>query len=82
MEAVLLKTKVQIIIFQSRTDELGKSFATSEKRITISEAGDILLDRGIEYKEVLKVKYEFIELEIPLTEIEKYVVQWSLKLVR
>lgn len=73
MKNILLKVKVQSIYHQTRTDELGISYATSEKRITIAEAEDILLDRKIEYKEVLKVKYEFIEIEIPLKDFENYI---------
>ena len=43
-------------------------------RITIAEAEDILLDREIPYKEVLKVKFEDIDLEIPLNEYENYII--------
>ena len=75
MDNILLKVKVQSIYFQTRKDELGISYATSDKRITIDEAQDILLDREIEYKEVLKVKYEFIELELPLEDLENNIVQ-------
>ena len=75
MDNILLKVKVQSIYFQTRKDELGISYATSDKRITIDEAQDILLDREIEYKEVLKVKYEFIEIELPLEDLEKNIVQ-------
>ena len=71
---ILLNVKVQAIYFQTSDDELGITYATSEKRITISESSDILLDRQIEFKEVLKVKYEFIELEIPLNDLESYIV--------
>ena len=75
MNDILLKVKVQSIYYQTKEDELGISHATSDKRITIAEAEDILLDREIEYKEVLKVKYEFVELEIPLEEYENYIVE-------
>ena len=75
MDHILMKVKVQSIYYQTRKDDLGITHATSEKRITIAEAEDILLDREIEYKEVLKVKYEFIELEIPLKDLENYIIQ-------
>ena len=71
---ILLNVKVQAIYYQSDKDELGISYATSDKRITISESEDILLDRQIKYKEVLKVKYEYIELEIPLEDLEEYII--------
>ena len=74
MNDILLKVKVQAIYFQTNEDELGISYATSDKRITIAEAENILLDRDIHYKEVLKVKYEFIELEIPLSNLENYII--------
>jgi len=75
MGNILLKVKVQSIYYRTRNDDLGISHATSDKRITISEAEDILLDRKIEFKEVLKVKYEFVELEIPLNEFENYIIE-------
>ena len=74
MDHILLKVKVQAIYYQTKEDELGISYATSDKRITIAEAENILLDRDIHYKEVLKVKYEFIELEIPLSNLENYII--------
>ena len=70
---IFLKTKVQAIYYQSRKDDLGITYATSEKRITIAEAEEILTDREVEFKEVLKVKYETVDLEIPLTEFENYI---------
>ena len=71
---IQLNVKVQAIYYQTDQDELGITYATSEKRITVAESADILLDRKIRYKEVLKVKYEFIELEIPLNDLENYII--------
>ncbi len=70
---IQLKTKVQTIIYQDDQQQLGKTFATSEKRITLLEASDILKNRGIHYSEILKVKYEFIELHMPLDILEKHI---------
>ena len=75
MPTILVKVKVQSIYFQTPKDDLGITYATSDKRITIDEAQDILLDRQVECKEVLKVKYEFVELELPLETFEKYIVE-------
>ena len=72
MDHILLKVKVQVIYFQTRKNDLGIQYATSDKRITIDEATDILLDREIDHEEVLKVKYEFVDLEIPLEDFEIY----------
>lgn len=71
---IVLKVKIQAIYFQTPKNELGISHATSDKRITIIEAEDILLNRGIEYDEILKVKYEDLEIEIPLNEYENYII--------
>lgn len=73
MATVLVKVKTQVIYFQTHQDELGITYATSDKRITIAEAEEILIDRQIQFKEILKVKYEFQELEIPVNEYEKYI---------
>lgn len=75
MDHILMKVKVQVIYFQTRKNSLGIQYATSDKRITIAEAEDILLDRKVEFEEVLKVKYEFIELEVPLENLENYIIQ-------
>lgn len=74
LDSILLKVKVQIIYYQTHKEELGKSYATSNKRITVSEAESILEDRDVQYKEVLKVKYEYIELDVPLNELENYII--------
>ena len=71
---ILLNVKVQAIYYQTEEDELGISYATSNKRITIAESEEILLDRKIRFKEILKVKYEFIEMEIPLNNLENYII--------
>lgn len=71
---ILLKAKVQAIYYQTRENQLGIEHATSDKRITIIEAEDILLEREIPYEEVLKVKYEYTDLEIPLKEYENYII--------
>ena len=71
---ILLNVKVQAIYYQTEKDELGISYATSNKRITIAESEEILLDRKIRFKEILKVKYEFIEMEIPLNNLENYII--------
>lgn len=73
MATVIVKVKTQVIYFQTQQDELGITYATSDKRITIAEAEEILIDRQIQFKEILKVKYEFQELEIPVNEYEKYI---------
>lgn len=68
-----IKAKVQNIYYQTDSDELGIARATSDKRITVAEAEDILIDREILYKEVLKVKIEYIDLQIPLNKLEDYI---------
>lgn len=75
MDHILLKVRVQVIYYQTRKNELGITYSTSDKRITIAEAEDILLDRKIEYEEVLKVKYEYVDLEVPLKDFEDFLVE-------
>lgn len=72
MKGILAKVKVQTIVFETLDEKLGKQYATSEKRITQAEAGDILLDRGIEYKEILTVKPEVLHLELPLEDLSTF----------
>lgn len=70
-----LKTKLQTIYYLTEQDELGITYATSEKRITVAEAEDILLEREITFNEVLKVKYEVVEIEIPVHDLESYTIK-------
>ena len=74
MHDILLKVKIQAIYYQTEKNELGISHATSDKKITITEAKDILLEREIPYHEILKVKYEDIQIEVPLDEYENYII--------
>ena len=74
MHDILLKVKIQAIYYQTEKNELGISHATSDKKITIAEAEDILLEREIPYQEILKVKYEDIQIEVPLDEYENYII--------
>ena len=54
-------------------NELGITHATSDKRITLAEAEEILSERQIEHNQILKVQYENIKLTIPLTQYENYI---------
>ena len=74
MHDILLKVKIQAIYYQTEKNELGISHATSDKKITIAEAEDILIEREIPYHEILKVKYEDIQIEVPLNEYENYII--------
>lgn len=75
MTNILLKVKIQAIYYMTKENKLGIKHATSDKRITIAEAEEILNNRNISYEEILKVKYEDIELEIPLDEYDNYIKQ-------
>lgn len=74
MDHILLNVRVQVIYYQTPKNELGITHATSEKRISIDEAKDILINRKIEFEEILKVKYEFVELEVPLNNFEDFLI--------
>ena len=74
MDRIALKVKVQTIYYRTDDDELGKEFTTSDRRVTISHAEKILANMDIRYKEILKVKYEFVEMEIPFSDFKKYIV--------
>ena len=68
-----LKIKIQNIYYQTDQDELGIEHATSEKRITLAEAEEVLTEREISFKEILRVKYEYIDLDLPLETFKKYI---------
>ena len=71
---ITLQTRVQNIYYQKPDDELGITAATSDKRISIAEARQILADRDIDFSDILKVKYETIDLELPLDELQNFTI--------
>lgn len=73
MPQVELRAKVQVITYEYADGFLGKEYATSEKRISLQEAAEILNDREIEYKEIMKVKYEYITLKMSTESIGQYI---------
>lgn len=75
MNEINLKTKVQAIYFQTTKNDLGIKYATSDKRITIVEAEKILSNRQVDFEEVLKVKYEYLDITLPIEELEKYIIK-------
>lgn len=68
------RVKVQTIFYERHDGELGKEYATADKRLTREEASDILDQRNIEHKDVLQQKYEWLNLELPLSELKNYIV--------
>ena len=72
MAQVEIKPKVQTITYEHQDGSLGKEYATSDKRISLAEAESILLDRNIIFKEVLKVKYEYITLSLSTDQINEH----------
>ena len=68
-----LNPRLQVLYYLTQDDELGKEFATSEKRISLDEAEFLLNHREVEFKELLKVKYEVIEIELTVEQFKKYI---------
>src|SRR5699024_9369086 len=64
MSTLKLKTRVQVIYYQSDQSDLRKEYATSEKRISLDEAEEILQERNIAFEQIFKVQYERHTLEL------------------
>ena len=75
MPNILIKAKVQLITYETPSGNLSQQYATSEKRISFSDAREILLERDIEFKEILKVKYENVQFNIPVTQFEQNLIK-------
>ena len=71
LDHLKFNVKVQVIYYQTQSDDLGIEFAQSPKRITLNEAKDILDSRGLLYDEVLRVKYENHDIKLTSEEFEK-----------
>ena len=73
MSTLKLKTRVQVIYYQSDQSDLRKEYATSEKRISLDEAEEILQERNIAFEQIFKVQYERHTLELKSEEFENYI---------
>ena len=73
-DKINLNPRLQVLYYLTQDDELGKEFATSEKRISLEEAESLLNHREVEFKELLKVKYEVIEIELTVEEFKNYII--------
>lgn len=73
-QTITIKARVQNIYYQDENNYLGIARTTTDKqKLTQAEARDVLIDREIPYKDILKVKIEYIELEIPVEKVEEYI---------
>ena len=74
IDKINLNPRLQVLYYLTQDDELGKEYATSEKRISLEEAESLLNHREVEFKELLKVKYEVIEIELTVEEFKKFII--------
>ena len=72
---ITIRPRIQVIYYQLNDDTLGQANATSESRITLKEAEEILHSRKIDFKSVLKVKYEFVLLQFQPNEFKKFIIE-------
>lgn len=70
---MIIKSKVQVISFETSDGSLGKFLHGSNERITIKQAEQILNDSEVEFKTVFQVRKEEVEFDIPDNELEKYI---------
>lgn len=73
MTTLSLTTKVQQIYYMNEVEQLLKTYATSDKRISLKEAELILQAQEIPFKEILKVQFQKVDIEIPTHEFLSYV---------
>ena len=74
INTITLNPRLQVIYYKTQDEQLGKAYATSEKRISLDEAETLLNEREIEFVELLKVKYEVINVTMEVEEFEKYTI--------
>lgn len=73
MSTLQLKTRVQVIYYQSDQLDLQQEYATSEKRISLDEAEEILESRNISFEQIFKVQYERHTLTLKSDEFKNYI---------
>lgn len=75
MKNINLETIVYRVIYLDTSDIIQTTIvADFTNRITLDLAGDMLKQRGIKFKEVIKSSKEELKLSIPLYDIKSYVV--------
>ena len=74
IDKINLNPRLQVLYYLTQDEELGKEFATSEKRISLDEAETILNEREIDFSELLKVKYEVINVTMEVEEFKNYII--------
>src|SRR5699024_9382114 len=71
----------QVIYYQSDQLDLRKEYATSEKRISLDEAEEILQERNIAFEQIFKVQYERHTLELKSEEFETYIKKEKVEII-
>lgn len=75
MNNINLETIVYRVIYLDTSDIIKSTiFADFSNRITLDIAGDMLEQRGIKYKEVIKSSKEDLKLSVPLYDLKSYLV--------
>lgn len=69
-----IKAKRTILYYQDSNDTIKKHYIYRERKVTINQAKEYLEEKGIEYNSIISTLIENIELEIPIKEVEKYIV--------
>lgn len=73
---MILDLRLQVIYYETDNEELGKEYVTSEnnQRIPLAKANELLHQRDIAFNDLLKVKFENIQLQMPLDDFKKYII--------
>lgn len=75
MNNINLETIVYRVIYLDSSDIIKSTIvADFTNRITLDLAGDMLEQRGIQFKEVIKSSKEDLKLSIPLYDLKSYLV--------
>lgn len=71
---LIFKVRVQTIYYQTENGTLGKEYVTSSKRVSLDEANELLNVREVDFMEILKVKYENVDISMTTQEFEETIL--------
>lgn len=69
MTTLELESRIQRIYYIALNGEILSTVATSSKRISKNKAIEILNERKVPYKEVIKVQYEAVKMNFDIHEL-------------
>ena len=73
---MIFDLRLQVIYYETDDEQLGKEYVTNEEnqRISLAQAEELLHQREIPFRDLLKVRFETLQLNMSLADFKKYII--------